>query len=61
MIIHLIRHGESLANTGEVDPQAAGDHRTGLSDVGHAQARDATRCLAPQTDEVGVSVGVEGE
>ncbi len=37
MMIHLIRHGESQANTGEADPSQVGDHNIGLTDRGQAQ------------------------
>jgi broad specificity phosphatase PhoE len=41
MIIKLVRHGQSKANTGEVDPQITGDFRVPLSDLGMEQARAA--------------------
>src|SRR4051812_37524959 len=45
MLIKLIRHGESLANVGAVDPVEAGEHGIGLSPLGHEQARQAGRLL----------------
>src|SRR5262249_46656619 len=41
MIIKLVRHGTSKANTGEMDPQTCGDFRVPLADVGQEQARAA--------------------
>jgi broad specificity phosphatase PhoE len=41
MIIKLVRHGISKANTGEMDPQLCGDFRIPLADVGKEQARAA--------------------
>ena len=41
MILKLIRHGQSQANTGEVSPQEVGDHTVSLTEKGHAQARAA--------------------
>lgn len=38
MEILLVRHGQSLANTGAVDPQQRGDHNIGLTALGKAQA-----------------------
>jgi broad specificity phosphatase PhoE len=37
--IHLVRHGESAANTGEVDPQLVGDHTVPLTARGREQGR----------------------
>ncbi|MDX2218253.1 MAG: histidine phosphatase family protein [Burkholderiales bacterium] len=37
----LLRHGQSLANTGEMLPHQTGDARIGLSDLGRQQARAA--------------------
>jgi len=37
-IIKLVRHGESLANLKQVNPNEVGDHTIPLSDLGHAQA-----------------------
>jgi broad specificity phosphatase PhoE len=45
MIIKLVRHGESDANIGAVDPRHAGDHTVGLSARGHEQAAAAGRSL----------------
>jgi len=39
LTIKLVRHGESLANTGEMVTHEVGDHAIGLSDRGHEQAR----------------------
>lgn len=41
MIIKLVRHGQSMANTGEVRPAEVGDHTVALTAVGHQQARMA--------------------
>jgi broad specificity phosphatase PhoE len=41
MLLKLVRHGLSKANTGEVDPLVCGDFRVPLSDVGIDQARAA--------------------
>lgn len=41
MQIKLVRHGESLANTGALVPAEVGDHTIGLTLRGHAQARGA--------------------
>ena len=41
MIIKLVRHGTSMANTGEMDPQVVGDFRIPLADIGRQQARSA--------------------
>lgn len=43
MIIKLIRHGESLSNTGEVKQREVGDSGIGLSELGKRQAFDAGR------------------
>jgi len=43
MIIKLIRHGESLSNTGEVKQHEVGDPGIGLSDLGKSQSFDAGR------------------
>lgn len=40
-----MRHGESQANTGEVDAHAVGDHTIALSPKGHLQAREAGQIL----------------
>jgi broad specificity phosphatase PhoE len=45
MIIKLVRHGESLANTGEMSPEHVGDHRIPLSRRGRGQARAAGSAL----------------
>lgn len=41
MLIKLVRHGESLANVGALDPVEVGDHTIGLTPVGKEQARRA--------------------
>jgi broad specificity phosphatase PhoE len=43
MMIKLVRHGQSTANTGEVQIDDIGDHNIALTDVGHEQAREAAR------------------
>ncbi len=40
MIIKLIRHGQSEANTGEASPQEVGDHTINLTSLGQQQARE---------------------
>lgn len=40
-VIKLVRHGQSLANTGEVRVLEVGDHTIALTPRGEAQARDA--------------------
>ena len=53
VLIKLVRHGTSKANTGELDPQVVGDFRIPLADVGREQARAAgaasalTSCATP--------------
>lgn len=41
LTLKLVRHGQSQANTGEVDPQLIGDFRVPLSGAGVEQARAA--------------------
>jgi len=41
LVIKLVRHGESLANVGELNPAEAGDHAIPLTERGHEQARHA--------------------
>ena len=43
MIIKLVRHGQSMANTGEVQAAAVGDHAVALTALGHKQALKAGR------------------
>src|SRR5882724_856979 len=43
MIIKLVRHGQSTANTGAVRPTEVGDHTVALTDLGHKQALEAGR------------------
>jgi broad specificity phosphatase PhoE len=45
MIVKLVRHGQSQANTGEADPLLVGDHRIPLSALGVEQARTAGASL----------------
>jgi broad specificity phosphatase PhoE len=45
LTIKLVRHGESLANTGEVNPRDIGDHVVPLSPHGHAQARQTGQLI----------------
>lgn len=45
LVIKLVRHGESEANTGAFDPQSQGDFRTALTERGHAQAREAGEAI----------------
>ena len=41
MIIKLVRHGQSMSNTGEVKPHVEGDAYISLSELGRRQARSA--------------------
>jgi broad specificity phosphatase PhoE len=45
LTIKLVRHGESLANTGEMVAHEVGDHAIALSARGHQQARNAGASL----------------
>lgn len=47
LIIKLVRHGQSTANTGEVVPAEVGDHTVALTALGHEQAREAGRRIGP--------------
>ncbi len=47
MIIKLVRHGQSAANTGEVVPAEVGDHTVALTALGREQAREAGRRIGP--------------
>lgn len=47
LTIKLLRHGESLANTGEMLPHQTGDARIGLSELGRKQARAAGKAIGP--------------
>ena len=47
MIIKLVRHGQSMANTGEVVPAEVGDHTVALTALGREQARAAGRSIGP--------------
>ena len=40
LVLKLVRHGESEANTGKVIAHEVGDHGIGLSELGRQQARD---------------------
>jgi bisphosphoglycerate-dependent phosphoglycerate mutase len=48
MLLKLVRHGLSKANTGEVDPLVCGDFRVPLSDIGIDQARKAGATIGPE-------------
>ncbi len=41
MLIKLVRHGQSLANVGTLNPAEVGDHTIGLTPLGKEQARRA--------------------
>ncbi len=43
LVIKLVRHGESAANTRELDPKTHGDHRIPLTERGREQAAAAGR------------------
>jgi broad specificity phosphatase PhoE len=43
VIIKLVRHGQSMANTGEVQVADVGDHTVALTGLGREQAREAGR------------------
>lgn len=45
LMIKLVRHGQSLANTGDMLPHLTGDARIGLSELGKQQARDAGQMI----------------
>lgn len=45
MIIKLVRHGQSMANTGEVRSAEVGDHTVALTALGHEQARETGRVI----------------
>jgi broad specificity phosphatase PhoE len=47
LIIKLVRHGQSMANTGEVQTFEVGDHTVPLTALGHQQAREAGRRIGP--------------
>lgn len=47
MQIKLVRHGQSMANVGSVNPAESGDHCVGLTPTGHEQARQAGARLGP--------------
>lgn len=47
MIIKLVRHGQSMSNTGEVRSHEVGDHTVALTQRGHEQAREAGRRIGP--------------
>jgi broad specificity phosphatase PhoE len=47
LVITLVRHGQSLANVGEVDAKDVGDHTISLTKTGHEQARQAGATLGP--------------
>lgn len=63
LTIKLVRHGQSLANTGESQPHLSGDARIGLSELGKQQAQAVGaaigqaflarhRCIARRTREL---------
>jgi broad specificity phosphatase PhoE len=45
LVIKLLRHGESEANTKKVDPRDVGDHLIALTEFGRDQARTAGQAL----------------
>ena len=47
MLIKLVRHGESLANVGTLNPAEVGDHTIGLTPFGNEQARRAGQRIGP--------------
>ena len=47
MIIKLVRHGQSMANTGAGVPAEVGDHTIPLTALGHEQAQAAGRRIGP--------------
>ncbi len=48
LVIKLVRHGQSKANTEEIDPQFIGDFRTPLTALGEEQAREVGRQLGSE-------------
>jgi broad specificity phosphatase PhoE len=48
MIIKLVRHGQSMANTGEVQTHEVGDHTIPLTALGHQQAHQAGRRIGAE-------------
>jgi broad specificity phosphatase PhoE len=48
VIVKLVRHGTSKANTGEMDPQVVGDFRIPLADIGHEQALSAGAAIGAE-------------
>lgn len=48
MIIKMVRHGESMANSKEVLTREVGDHKVALSKHGHEQARELGRKLGAE-------------
>lgn len=48
MIIKLVRHGQSMANTGQVQVADVGDHTVALTELGREQARDAGRRIGAE-------------
>ena len=45
MIIKLVRHGESLHNVGDINPQISGDYDIPLTNVGRKQGRQAGKII----------------
>jgi broad specificity phosphatase PhoE len=48
MIIKLVRHGQSISNTGELKQHEVGDSGIALSDLGRKQAGDAGRVIGAE-------------
>jgi broad specificity phosphatase PhoE len=48
MILKLVRHGQSKANTGELRTEEFGDHRIPLTELGHEQARRAGNAIGAE-------------
>jgi broad specificity phosphatase PhoE len=48
MILKLVRHGQSKANTRELKTEEFGDHRIPLTELGHEQARRAGNSIGAQ-------------
>jgi broad specificity phosphatase PhoE len=47
MLIKLVRHGQSLANVGALNPAEVGEHTIGLTPLGKDQPHQAGQCLGP--------------
>lgn len=48
MLIRLVRHGQSEANTRQVDPKDTGDHRVALTPLGVSQAEDVGKAIGAE-------------